>query len=1368
MGRYFAVGIDVAITKLAIEQLTKSRGRLFAAITVMALGIAIMTSISMIIDTMEAGFVAQEEYLYGNIHYTAYNPAGNYADNNQYTIPGNLTSAIRSIEGVTAVTARKGRIMGFCSGANVDDFHNDYVFGIDVDNPDEVKLGRGIVIDCMAAFGSPDTAMLEALLSTSIVTSPCVISDAIARDFGWYIGDIIKPSCENYTRAYATATELASVANGTLDASVLEQNIAADKTRWKEFTVVGVFLDGSEAIEKPIPHKENSLNTITPKPRTVYFRLNDTMQYIYNANPGGIAYYLISGEINADNIDALVPYAIFDIRESVQGFIDYSMLITRALLIVLSMISLLVCAYMIKAVIEFNLEERKKEMGLMLALGFNRNKITQYVTTQIVFISAIATGIGFCLGLVLPLNIDTRTMIQFLSYNKVYEVAIEMPVAFKTESILLVIGFGMIFPLIQGLTPLKEMKQWNIIEMMNPEHVSQTTILSKKITEPHESKSLFSRGKTLPEKEKRKQLKKITQINSRQMKAKRALIPIALMILGLAGVFYACLNSFPEQSYSRLNFSVTWIYLVILGCGGGLFIISLLHFSRELIASLTAVFTRNPISRRYLKEMNDYVPKRVYQSSMNRNQSNLTTALIITTTLVVSFLVVYSSAMVGDVKTNRSKLGGDVVIFDPPISDEDLIDLRASVTGIAEATLVDYILMSGWRYNAVTQGILVNSIDGVGGRGMNRSESMNVVCIEPSSFIKVNPESDVIYDITNPLFTSGNDFVLKLNELNSILIQTKLLDDIGKSLGDSVEINIMGLTATLKIVGSCDFMPCAPQMAFMDTDQWITRTAFISRETLSQIVIGHFASTDIMVKNRTINLSSMTNETVSNDFLGYLSGQLNTGLVNASINTVPGIAGASFRFSTFAPSVPRITTAYDPARLIYQHPNATFGSNLTLDSRFYSFDPVQECKLNMGSRQERVLNSHPFIQFPLSNTYDGDIRVYNRTAAEMLYAFEHIIEANPFQRQTEQNIFNRTLACIVNKYVAHYESTTNLTYVHENRVGDILTVEFEGTGDIIKENFTVIGVIDTHYAYLHSSGTEQEPHLLSQRTINYDFNANVTSDSFVDIFDSESNVLFTSMSELRYLEFLSAKSPFGYSADALINHAYIKVQSGFDAGVVSNALNQAFSSAGLINVTAMSVKQLFLNKTARIGVLSIKLDSGVSEATLIQELREWYLSHGFTWRESAVGTVERMSIGSDIMIAEPLFNLLYTFAFVSALVSNISLCLIVFMYIKSRYREIGILKSMGFSTESIQRSIFTESFISNLTGQILGAGCGIGLIYLIMSTISSTLIIPFVFSVPVVEIVVVMVLNLAINLVSAYFNARQSMRRPVAEILKYE
>lgn len=1330
----------------------------------MALGIAIMTSISMIIDTMEAGFVAQEEYLYGNIRYTAYNPAANYAEQPQYTIPGNLTSTIRSIQGVTAVAARKGRVFGFCSGEDTLDIHNEQLFGIDVANPDETLLGRGIVIDCLPSIAIPNATTLEALLTTSVVPSPCVISDAIARDFGWNIGDTIKPSSENFTRAYATANELALVANGTITATALEESIGTNKTRWKSFTIVGLFLDGSEAIEKPIPHKANSLNTITPKSKTVYFRLNDTLSFILNGNPDGVGYYIVSG--NIENKAILTPYSIFDIRESVQGFIDYSMLIARSLLIVLSMFSILVCAYMIKAVIEFNIEERKKEIGIMLAIGFERRAVMQYVTTQIIIISTIATSIGFCLGLVLPLNIDTRTMIQFLSYNKVYEVAVDMPVAFKPESIALVIGFGMLFPLIQGLAPLKELKRWNIIEMMNPEHVTQTTLLGKKITEPAAKK--HGRG-GISTKTKAKYLKKIASINSMQMKAKRAIVPLMLMALGLSGVFYACLNLFPEQSYSRLNFSDSWVYLVIMAVSGGVFVISLLRFSRELIASLTALFTRNGLSRRFLKEMNDYVPKRVYQSSMHRNQSNLTTALIITTALVVSFLTIYGSFMTGDAKTNRSKLGGDVVVFDPLISDSDLIDLRSSVNGIEQATLVTYLLMTGWRYNTMTEGLLINTVDGFGGKGANRSEWMNIVSIDPASFVMVNPDADVLYDITRPnSFMSGQDFVLRLNKPGTIILQTKLIDSLGKSLGQTVELNVMGFSASLEIVGACDFMPCAPQMAFMDSPESITRTAFISRQTLSAIVTTHFGSTDIMVKNMTLDIESMTNETVETDYLGYLSGRINVGAVNASINAVAGISGASFRFSTFAPSIPELTTPYLPSRMIYTHPNATFQANITLPSRFYAFDSLQECRLNMGTQQEHVLGTHPFIQYPLSNTYDGDIRVYNRTAAELLYAFDHVIDSNPYQRQSEQNAFNNTLACVVNKYVANYESASNLTFVHENKVGDTIMVRFEGTGDVIEQNFTVIGVVDNHYSYLHSAGTEQEPFRFNPRTINFDGRENVTSASFADIFDSEANIFFTSMSEMAYLEFLSARSPFGQTAAGLINHAYIRVNPGQDPALVASALNQRFASDGLVNITAVAVKELFLNKTSRLGSLSIKLAQGANEVSVIQELRTWYISRGSTWRESAIGTLQRMSIESDIMIAEPLFNLLYTFAFVSAIVANFSLCLIVFMYIRGRYKEIGILKSMGFSNLSIERSIFVESFISNVTGQLLGAGCGIGLIYLILSTISTTLVIPFVFSVPFIELAVVMGITLCISLASAFINSKQMMRQPVAEILRYE
>jgi len=100
-----------------------------------------------------------------------------------------------------------------------------------------------------------------------------------------------------------------------------------------------------------------------------------------------------------------------------------------------------------------------------------------------------------------------------------------------------------------------------------------------------------------------------------------------------------------------------------------------------------------------------------------------------------------------------------------------------------------------------------------------------------------------------------------------------------------------------------------------------------------------------------------------------------------------------------------------------------------------------------------------------------------------------------------------------------------------------------------------------------------------------------------------------------------------------------------------------------------------------------------------------------------------------------------------------------------RTREIGMLRAVGTTRRQIRRMVRYESVITAVIGGILGAVLGVVVAWIVTIGLSDQGI---VFSVPVIQVIVAVVVAAFTGILSAIFPARRASRLNVLQALQYE
>ena len=103
-----------------------------------------------------------------------------------------------------------------------------------------------------------------------------------------------------------------------------------------------------------------------------------------------------------------------------------------------------------------------------------------------------------------------------------------------------------------------------------------------------------------------------------------------------------------------------------------------------------------------------------------------------------------------------------------------------------------------------------------------------------------------------------------------------------------------------------------------------------------------------------------------------------------------------------------------------------------------------------------------------------------------------------------------------------------------------------------------------------------------------------------------------------------------------------------------------------------------------------------------------------------------------------------------------------------RRQQIGVLRAIGYKRGMVALSFLLESSFVSLLGTVIGLGLGLLLSYNAVNDINSEAAIGFAFTIPWLQIGVILAITYAFSLLTTFIPARQASRIYPAEALRYE
>jgi len=213
---------------------------------------------------------------------------------------------------------------------------------------------------------------------------------------------------------------------------------------------------------------------------------------------------------------------------------------------------------------------------------------------------------------------------------------------------------------------------------------------------------------------------------------------------------------------------------------------------------------------------------------------------------------------------------------------------------------------------------------------------------------------------------------------------------------------------------------------------------------------------------------------------------------------------------------------------------------------------------------------------------------------------------------------------------------------------------------------------------------------------------------------------------------------------------------------VIGVLEQAagFGGGGVIMTSQDTVSQLAGMELVPAAYM-FRLADGVQAEAAAQALEVRFLEHGMQ------AEVLEEEIRDATAISQMFNNLLQGFMGLGLVVGIAALGVIAARSVVERRQQIGILRAIGFQKGMVQLSFLLESTFIALLGIALGVGLGVALSYNLISSISDDFQ-GMTYSVPWINIVVIVAVAYGASLLTTYLPAQQAANVYPAEALRYE
>ncbi|MHA1999827.1 MAG: FtsX-like permease family protein [Promethearchaeota archaeon] len=1226
------------------------------------------------------------------------------------------------------------------------------IVGLDVSLEQEENFGRGRVIEVHPSF------------------SESLVGKLISPDF------FLKPE-NNITRPVA-------VTRNFLEYNNLNDNISAgdvlrimndywhpefplstwdNPSTWPNFTVVAIIDDfgkmGAESLE---PRSNNFL----------FMDLDDMWEYVAN-NPSlnqPINYIMAHSlkdsqvtELSEDLEDLLEDetplsvYASTPKKDYLESFSQGSNII-RVAFSIFAAISLIVCGVLIKNLFETAKQTDIHEIGILKGIGFNHRFITGIYLNQIFIISSIGIMLSFAIG-----TTFSYAFVKILSKSTlardVLDITFDISIVVSITPLTLLIAFtvGYSVPYLFGLIPILQTARISVV------------------------KAIHSRS------------------SSSQQPLKKSIGMNVLMLL--FGTLFVVGGTFlASEGISRL-LATTFASTSSVAIPGAMIIFGIVGFLFGII--LLAIFTLPVLTKGFsflfLLPLERSLKQICYRNLMRNKRRTTNTFLMMAIGLsfTVSVTTITNSISAGTYPGYKTLIGGDIQLtppymfgieegFTPEFLDE-LTNLSLITDGTLYRVSVDTTRLSS------TYDIFGNKVDDFGyfqEDFPDYREYISIGMVNGESYYNVN--RDAILRLNKPYGQTNEEIFDKLDQEPSIILQSELKNKIDKKIGDKITLKMEGISIDLTVIAFADVLPGFPWTynlgafgGYAPDPNEEDLCGMVSWNTYFTMVDNLFKNIDLIVKNRFWQEGLTYVDDPAHKIWGITGFPINiTSTINL-LNTYLSnstILNATFPTSNFYP----IPLEYYNERPFDYHQDPSQMSDILFD------------------REWNQMNT-TITGIDYSGTYEYGAPRIMHVNASVPIGWQSSVE-NILKWYDSQPGVN---ACIVNEILVEKNADTFEDYldresiysVYEFNVGDKISIPINAS---ITHNFTVVATVESNWNYQFSylDQNVSSPWIINPKTVNFDaYHENQSfsggMENFADVFYAESNTFFTSrerfnavfgdilqeiqnFGDVEILPGLNISSltlfnetlKYAGNLDDYSNLMYLKLDDALNASEIEANLETLFATTpGFENFTVLNPKETFFDLLrlntgiAFLGADRDKLVSAVDQIKALYESKGLYFSEYYVeyYGKDSYGISYQTLIQSILEIITTVFNMVLVF---SIIISLVGLSISMLISIHQRRRELGTLRSIGYSKKKILYLIYGENMTLGLLGIIIGLIAGLVTANVMIAQVPFTVVLPILFSPPISAYVTNSIIIFLISLTASIVPAYRSMNLDIAKVLK--
>ncbi len=876
-------------------------------------------------------------------------------------------------------------------------------------------------------------ALQENLINTSKIEDlfqanqdldiPVVLSEGYANRFNLTAGDPLYVFPENTTEY------------GSLN--------RYNTTTWLEGTIIGIIKDTSEAVRDYEPPAK--VWELYPPSEAIYVDIDTAWEVMFNDHEGQVNMIFVHvdnpgiietvrNDIEDLDNEGIFPGGIFTTNAKgifTEGILQVNFLM-RGIFSIFSAISLLVCALIIKNLLEMSKEENTHEIGIMRAVGVTKSKIIQMYLTQILFISIVGGLLGILFGyyissIFVGSYVDTAKAVgtDFSGYD--------LSPVMTAETALIGLSSGILVSIVFGLIPARDAA-----------NIDPLDALRAKAEKPKQSlliRTIKKGGK---------------------LSMAIAFTAGGAVLVGSAfgGLFLADIIN-PEI----IVMVFAGVLLLIIG------IILLAAFIFPLIVPfLSYVF--NPL----LQKMRKITSRNLRRYS--KQTKNTFAMLAIGISMMITVGTIMNSAYVGAYPGGRTIVGGDLRVgnFDRGMvyrdghqqglrdlpSVEQAVPMRFSL-GVEGLTRIDRLANN--RTFGGKKKTTLGTVD----------ESFQLGIFDPAEYNILHSHDSIVR--LGGSAESLNDLMERVQDPYTTILHTRLARRLGGiEEGETVRMRFDGFEADFTVVGIFDVLP-GFYWSYYDLDDPYDKQfcGAISWETYEQMVDENIGKIDIVAKNEVYppEERDFSEEIPEESLAGYLNTPIDykslenlasqTGLVK---NTTRRVASPFWGIPPFKWQT-NLTT-YDPNANLSEYYSSpadeeTFSEEISEQfNRTLALQNVMYHESGSISPDWNTMVSKSMVIDPQRDRDFGNTNI-TRTIKDIPNTHNESVE--DIFSWAQENYENNNY-CVLNEiYVNVNVSTLEMDYVKRFIPGETIRIYYN---DTIYTDFTVIATTNSHYPFQYT------------------------------------------------------------------------------------------------------------------------------------------------------------------------------------------------------------------------------------------------------------------------------------------------------------